>query len=430
MTQLRLHSASALALRYPTSLSALLGACNGDAMSVGSNDGSLVDPPGACGDGVVQGPIFLRHPEDVEQLLDCEVVQGDLFISVDYEEEREYFSLAPLASLRQVGGNLNISGLSSLEGLEALEQVGALSLYGVGVSDLHALRNLRRVIWEPANGGYGGGITISQCPALQSLEGLEQLASWASLGISECPVLESLRGLGGPARAQDIFLYSLPALRDLRALDFLLAVDRSVLITGTGIENLTGFALRSTESLTLTENPNLTSLGTRRLAEATSLWISDNDSLLDVELPGLEWAHVISITGNDALSSVPRYGVNRREVLVVGPDQDEVETERYVFEVGNNAALTSVATPDGFSDVEQITIWSNPALTSIDLPWVASAAGLTVTDNATLRTLNAPKLKRVDDIKVINNPALSMSVFSGVQTFSTQIQDNLDEFMP
>src|SRR6185436_10434556 len=90
-----------------------------------------------------------------------------------------------------------IVGVSSLAGLEALEQVGNLRLSQLGSTDLTALSQLRRVLWESSGKG-SGFIDIRENPNLQSLAGLEGVTVWSDLQLLDNPTLASLVGLSGP----------------------------------------------------------------------------------------------------------------------------------------------------------------------------------------------------------------------------------------
>jgi len=429
MTQLRL-TAFALRRLYLTCLpvAALpLAACNSDALSVGSNDDALQQA--ACNGGVYSGSLYADRQEQIDELSGCQVIDGDLRISGSDEEPAE-LSLAALRSLRLVRGSLTIEGVSSLDGLETLEQAGTLNLARLGVSDLGALRNLQRVIWDPPGGGDGGIINISECPALEDLGGLEHLTSWQSLKIGNCPALESLDGVVGPPRFAELRLYRLPALREVSALNFARIVD-TVNIERTGIESLDGFGLAQAESLGISENPALTSLdGLSQLLRVTSLGITDNDALQRVNLPALERAQIISITGNDSLTSVPRYSSTQYLAIEFGPKLDFVNLNQRLFEVGNNARLTSVASPEGFSNVQQVAIWSNPALEDLDLYPLERADGLMIRKNPALSRLLAVSLERVAELEVVDNPALSTAALSDVQTFHSTISGNRDAPTP
>src|SRR5690242_4489520 len=103
-----------------------LAGCTSDEVSLGGPDDAS-ESAGACApgvEGVVEGDVRTSTQADVDDLAGCREVTGILDI-----EAWPGLDLTPLASLRQVGGWLDIHGaLESLEGLEALERVGELHL--------------------------------------------------------------------------------------------------------------------------------------------------------------------------------------------------------------------------------------------------------------------------------------------------------------
>jgi hypothetical protein len=429
------HQTFAILPRFPLlALGSLLLACGGQRMSLGSNDDNgSPDASKPCNGGTHSGSVFTSSQADIDALLGCEKLEGSLGIS-QLNDTGELLELSPLASLRLVTGEVELEGFSSLAGLEALEQVGSLSLRQVGGVDLAALSHLERVIWDPPGRAQGGGLNIANCPQLQSLAGLEQLTTWSWLFLSDDPELETLTGLASPGAPDGIYLMNLPALHDLHGLESVDTTDY-MSIYSTGVASLQGLKLRGTQSLEISGNPNLTDLNALTfLTQADQLEIVDNDSLTSVALRVLAQVDSIKIEGNDALKTIYAYGGDEGAVLSVRAfgesDPESVPLSRQLFEVGNNARLSEITGPDGFSQVQQVSIWGNPALTRLNLNHLKRADGLEILDNAALRTLVVPQLERVGDLAVVNNPQLSTASLDDVLTFTRTLSGNGDPVTP
>jgi hypothetical protein len=406
----------------------LLLACGGERMSVGSNEeASSPVAPKHCSGSDPSGDLQANTQEQIDALRGCEIIDGSLTIWGSGSDDP--LSLASLASLRVVTGSFELQEIPSLAGLEALEQVGNLALGPIPVYDLLPLSNLERVIWEPPGGGDGGVISIGPCPNLQSLAGLEKLTSWTWFGISDAPELATLAGLAGPPKLLELYLAGLPALRDLHGLEFVREAD-AVNIVNTGVSSLRGLSLSRAESLLVQGNRALTDLNAlSHLYAADHLQISDNDSLLGAELSALSQVQSIKITGNPQLTKLYAYSASEGTGVTIRDDPESASSRtvllsRLLFEVGNNARLEQIAAPDGFKDVQQISIWGNPVLTKLDLSHLEHADGLEILDNPALQTLTVPELERVGDLEIVDNPRLSTAALDGVQTFSRTMSGN------
>jgi hypothetical protein len=191
-----------------------LAGCGSDAMSVGSNEASVEQS--AC-QAEISGDIVAFSQADVDVLRGCPGLPGALRI-MTRASAPDSISLAPLASLRRVGGPLDIRGpISSLAGLESLEAVGVLQLSDTLLTDLAPLRALTRVDTQvgPQPDLGADGIVISGCDGLADLSGLENLTTWGSLLIIQSAGLVSLDGLQAPGRAASVRLIDTPQLADV-----------------------------------------------------------------------------------------------------------------------------------------------------------------------------------------------------------------------
>jgi hypothetical protein len=196
-----------------------LVACTSDEVSLGGGD----DPSGGSGacvlgvGGVVEGDVVAGARDELDGLAGCTEVTGHLSVTA-----WRGLDLAPLASLRRVGGRLTLQGtdalapLDSLEGLERLERVGELFLVGLGITSVAPLRNLTEASYDPLANSYGfSTVYIRDCDRLIDLTGLENLTVWDEFELFNMASLESLRGLVTNRENQRLNVSHAPSLRDI-----------------------------------------------------------------------------------------------------------------------------------------------------------------------------------------------------------------------
>jgi hypothetical protein len=212
--------------------------------------------------------------------------------------------------------------------------------------------------------------------------------------------------------------------------------------TESGVQSFRELRLQSADSITFRYNSSLRDLdGLSSLISVHYLAIEDNESLVRIELPALRENSFMSIKNNDALDAVPGYSLNRGYAAL--SDSSAFggvprSVAKLGFEVGDNAELTSVAAPMDAASVQDVWIYSNPKLTTLDLGGIPAADRLLIRDNPALHQvdISAPfpgppqGLTRVGELEVIDNPALSTAVFDDLQTFTRTFSGNLDEPAP
>lgn len=403
-----------------------LAACGSDAMSLGSNEVAVEDSE--CRGGAVIGNIVASSQADVDRLAGCRELPGSLRV-VTPTDAPGSISLAPLAELRRVAGQLQFSGpLTSLAGLESLEEVGVLHLRNTLVADLIPLSNLARV--ETPTDWQSSDILITNCDQLVDLWGLENLTAWGSLEITESDGLVSLEGLQAPERLDRVVLNATPLLRDISALAPVRGADYFYMWR-TAVTHFDGFSLERADTLILTENAALTDLdGLRRLSEVEDLLIVDNDALVRMELPGLRRWDNISVTNNAVLVAVPQFNAATNVTSVVsGLEGGPRGFQRALFEVGDNPLLTTIDLYNSF-DIESIVIYRNPSLTLASIPNVLRMDSLWVQDNPLLRDVSIYGLAQIGNLTLRNNPAMTVTGFASVQAASRDVSGNLDELEP
>ena len=404
-----------------------LAACGSDAMSLGSNEVAVEDAE--CLAGEIVGNIFASSQADVDRLAGCRELPGSLRVATPADAPGS-ISLAPLADLRRVHGQLQLSGpITSLAGLESLEEVGVLHLRDALVPDLLPLGNLKRV--ETPRDWQSSDVVINNCDQLVNLWGLENLTTWGSVEINFSDGLVSLEGLTAPDQLDRIVLDAMPALSDISALEPVRGVDFFSLWQ-TAVTGFDGFSLERADMLNLTENRALTDLGgLRRLSEVEDLLIVDNDALVSVELPRLSTWNNIKIILNDALLTIPRSnsGMTWSGVMPSLEGGPQPRFRRGLFEVGDNPLLTTIDMYDPF-DIESIVIYRNASLTEADMPNVSRTDSLWIQDNAALQFVFVSSLAQTGTLTLRDNPVMSVAGFASVQAASRDISGNLDDLEP
>ncbi len=298
---------------------------DGDGDEPGDGDG---DPAIECAPIVDSFEIDADTPPEAFACL--EQVLGDLTI-----KSASLASLAPLASLREVGGTLHIVGalsLTSLTGLDELERSGHLFIErNRNLSDLHGLAGLTAV----------EQITIRNNDGMTSLAGLPAGLAPSALEIDRNKLLASLDGLPKFAARSDGALLSVrvsenPALIDLGGLSDCCA-DQAIDLSIDGnsaLPDLGGLeSFARLDALALRDNPALASLaGLDSLVEVQTLEIAYNRCLADnaptlVDLVGapqlgavdvlrIEWvASLESLAGLAGLSSLTTLQIRYNDAL-------------------------------------------------------------------------------------------------------------------
>jgi hypothetical protein len=165
-------------------------------------------PPSGCGDGVLEGVIYLeRGPEELDRLDGIGTVTGDVVI-----DKTDVASLEGFECLIEIGGNLHIFGNAQL-------------------TDLHGLDNLWRV---------HGHVVISENHAIEDLDaltGLRFVGTSAALTSVTIRHNDGLRAIGGLSSLKVIrgnliiqlndLLQHIDGLTDLRVVDGLFGVTKN-----------------------------------------------------------------------------------------------------------------------------------------------------------------------------------------------------------
>jgi internalin A len=293
-------------------------------------DAGVPDRPDAesenpfCPGGVHEGSVVINSARDVVVLRGCKRVRGDLTITiVDSSELTGMESLEVVDGTLSIGTNFEsselVSPLKSLSGLQGLQRANELKMWGLSVSSLRELSDLRQVT----------SLSIGNLDQLSDLVGLDQL-DWQFASIVENDKLRSLQGLKVPATADgveigqnpllsdlggfaalqsvnNLSLLQLPAVTDLKAFGGLREI-RSSLVIGecAGLTDLSGIGAFKSASATiqLQRNAQLKSLnGLHLMGQALSLTVEDCPLLAD--LTGVYNPDVVSI-GTIELRGLPK----------------------------------------------------------------------------------------------------------------------------
>lgn len=166
----------------------------------------------------------IRSAADAASYGACNVVHGDLTVSAADLED-----LTALSSLHQVTGTLRITdcpALDDLDGLQNLSSVGALELHQLSdLDDLAGLENL----------GSAGRVEVTANSELATLQGLQGLHALERLVVSGNSRLYNANGLG-----------------ELHAVGVLVVADNQRLNSLTGLRSL-----ESARSVEIRNNPVL-----------------------------------------------------------------------------------------------------------------------------------------------------------------------------
>jgi hypothetical protein len=418
-------------------LSLLALACSGETVNLGEDVRTLDVSSSRCrGSSRIEGSVRASNQAQIDELAGCEVIDGNFYVN-----PFEAPDLRPLASLRVVGGTLDLgrfslfdeatddaqieregdllaSGwLASFEGLEGLESVGSIFLQGISAPSLAPLANLRGLT-------QGGRLFINICQNLTDLRGLENLRGVVDLQIL-CDSLESLQGLSLPTRMGDVTI-SGANLRDLG--DLALEVVEDLDIRNTALENLDALStLTTTDHLTLSSNPALTNLdGLNTLQESNGIRIIANPALERMpELDSLGYLRELALQQNERLVELPTLPYLAR-VFERSASQRDPQFDREYFrldslQIEDNAALERLQLPGAWALTGLIQISDNPSLQSIALAQVEAADHITIENNPALAQVDVGTLRTVDELYVLNNPLLPLTDFDGLRTFESEL---------
>lgn len=399
-------------------------------------------PPSACPGGVVPGDVLLAKQAEVEALAGVCEIEGSLTIVNDVT------SLAPLFALQRIGGTLEIGnpegfdppGLTTLAGLESLAEVGGdVRIYSLGgLVDLDPLAGL------VAAGGLGigglpqlqsiaalagltelpGGLSVSECPALPDLVGLDHVTSVGSLWLSELgvtdfgalqglvtvakpddavswvvirgnPNIHSLAGLDNVAwhANLDVEIYDNPVLTDIGALAGATELHNLGLITNTSLADLSGVEALAVvhEELELVANNSLTSL-----AAFASLESVGRLTIEHTQQP------LASLAGLDALATIGALRVASTNLVDLGPLPALTQVDAVL--VQDSTALTAASGLSAITSMTSLEIDNNDALVTLsDL-----AALVQIDERLDIRLNDA--LTAVDGLAALTTVGVSLHI--------------------
>jgi hypothetical protein len=440
--------------RYPWFLMLpVLGACSADTVDLGGGNVSQNLQRGSrCADSVVvAGAVRVANQAELEALLGCEEVTGDLSIEVF-----EGADLSPLSALRAVGGWLTLGDfpqggseswtseqygalraqvdaaveqgyLPSLGGLESLERVGDLEIYYASTPDLRAFESLRSVA-SHASGDFGGHFGLHQMPNLTNLIGLEQVRDMTQLVLVETTALESLEGLAPTEAMSDVNIVDSPKLGALTELSEVQEFG-TLHLFNTGLRNLDALTNLTTVASSISLQGNLELENIDRLGQlygVRTLFIGGNPLLTHVPaLPHVSDLVGVTITNNAELRSV-----SLDLVYIPGSNRvrgEELEANVGYIEVGGNPKLETLSLASSLTRADYVEVYDNTSLTSVDLGSLRNLDSLSIDYNAALTTLRANDLETVGWLSVLDNPLLSTAPLAGVKSFEAELRGNADD---
>jgi hypothetical protein len=431
--------------RATGALALLASACSGQLIDLGENVSELDAAASRCRvTPRVAGPVIVESQDDLNELVGCEEIEGDLFV-----RPFEGPDFTPLAALRSVGGTLDIGRLTSaeqpngdgeierreialvdagwlrsLQGFESLERAGNLSLRGVSAKTLQAFSRLRQL-------SDGGGLEIGPCAGLRDLTGLEALTGLLHLQIV-CNTLESLAGLSFPRSMGDVSL-SGSSLVDLG--DFDVEYASTLLIQSTALESLDALSgFLGAASISVTDNSRLVDMdGLGGVALVEELFVQRNPRLERLpDFVSVGRSSSLVIQDNAVLSNIPSFPRVLEELegfssfLELSP-RDLLIFRTAIIEIIQNPGLEEVTMPAGWQAGGFVAIESNPALTRIGFSNMRAIDFLSVQDNAALAGVELGALATVNELRVARNPLLSLSEFDGLETFESVLSESDDK---
>ncbi len=229
-----------------------------------------------------------------------------------------------------------------------------------------------------------GGVTIAGNPSLVSLDGFGALhevgRTYAIQGNSS---LADISSVGSLDKLGSVFIVGNDSLVNLDGLQTWSTIEHGITVSNnnalaslTGLENL----LTSTQNLTIKSNRSLTSLAA---------------------LDGLRSVAILEISGNPKLATIAPAALQKIDVRLV---------------LNSNPALTTLSLPS-LATTSGIQINSNAALTSISFPSLVTTWLFSIQVNTALTTISAPNLAATTgDIDLTILPALSTVNFSSLAT--------------
>ncbi|HTV18395.1 MAG TPA: hypothetical protein VMG12_06980 [Polyangiaceae bacterium] len=348
------------------------------------SDSSSAEAPVTC------APELIESQAELDALEGCEVATTGIVIGFEGAD------LRPLHALRIAAEGLTLGSgsgsVDSLEGLENLERA-PLTLGSVLVEDLHSLRSLKS-LQSGVEPSFDGGLTITDCPNLKTLAGLELDAlGKAPVRILANPLLASLSSLAFPAEAGLVELEANPSLRDLSALHGIEHVD-DLQFWDMPQETLDDFAgLRSAGSISLSDNAALVDAsGIAQLESVDSLTFQRNPALRTLPpFAQLTRAAGIGFYENPVLERIDSFPVLGS---LVGADAAGVDGG--TLEIVENASLSVVALSPTLHVANGIRILRNPNLASVELGGLqAIEQALVVVSNPALDVGSAARLEAI-----------------------------------
>ncbi len=403
--------------------------------------------------------VQLGSQAEVDAMIGCEVVQGNLWISLPRGTDR-----SALRSLREVVGTLSLAGKAwsgpgaelvtdslpsdslppdGLGGLSSLQRVGSLVIDDCRLTSLAGLGALQRVGSAEEKSGT---LSIVGCPWLAGLEGLDSLEEVGVFELRANPTLSSFAGAPRLARIGELRLAwgndELPGAPGLRAsvetvhvsespLDDLsglaeLAGVRELSISGRELASLRGLPSSSEiAELHVSGSPLLRDLsGLEELDSLTSLSLSYLDGLTSLE--GLSPSASLTRVYLSALPSLPAVrrlpmgqSVERVEVRDTGAASIELgsgSVDRLL--VTHNEQLTSLAGLASLSSLRVLFAQRNPALASLGDLAALGLEGVLLQDDDALPSLAGLPTQGLLELRLTGNQALTAddAYFGSVQS--------------
>ncbi|WP_412068727.1 hypothetical protein [Rubrivirga sp. IMCC43871] len=358
---------------------------------------------------VCEGDLLLRTQAEVDAV-SCTEVTGNLQITEAAGTADPITSLRPLTTVSTVGESLSIYNTTALETLDGLENVAADGY--VNVRSNAALRSLGNL---PGIVSSSGIVAIEGNAVLDDIAGLAGLRSAGFIVVEDNPALRSLAGLAGIDTLSALHIRNNESLETLGDHWALTAVTSPVSFRGLYIEGNPALAdldvltdLHSVEStFRLRGNESLVDVdGLSSLRTVGRLEIRDNAALEQIDgLASLQGAEDIIIQGNPVLRTVDGLA------SLTGVD---------VLIIGDNPVLASLDGLGGVTWARVVIVTGSDVLENLEgLGLLDGLETLRIEDNARLADIGSLAGSSLDgdrtSISIQRNPALtSLAALAGV----------------
>jgi len=340
-------------------------------------------------------------------------------------------SFEGMESLERVGSLTIYSGtapdLSSFSQLRALTGEGALDLWCQNIRDLEPLAHLQGIKELHVMGSQLESIAALQLPPTLRALGI------GGERVTDLGAIRALRKVDADLSISETLLSDLTPFSQLESVGgYFIIVNASVLESLHGLENLT-----SAGQVELHRNPLLQNLdGLTSLKSAEGLVIASNERLRQVpDFPALgSLLRALNIFNNPALEQIAGFsGIVASQGVALADGTihripidpvNRVYARSEIVTISHNPLLRSFSMPAGLPGGRYVEIRDNASLETLGFTEFEAIDVLSIADNPALRNVDLGALGTVDLLSVVGNALLSPATFDDVRTFERTMAGN------